>query len=154
MFTRYQMDMKNVFLNSYLNEDAYQDVPYDLYDMLLTDFPTHMKDGKVVWLDGQDVVLNVVPLQMIVSDHVPKKRAKDNEIQKMKLENESLWKVKLLCLKGKLVQTSDFKIDDEEYILDILATIRTKVRGTRILVNVPFTTMDNFSFHSKTSVHK
>lgn len=61
MFTLYQMDAKGASLNSYLNVDGNQDDTYILYDMLVTEFPTHRKDGNVVPVNSEvnDVVNNV-----------------------------------------------------------------------------------------------
>lgn len=64
------------------NEDVNQDMPDNLYNVLVTDFPTQRKDEQVSKLYEQDVILNVVPLQMIVPVDVPKTKAKDIEIKK------------------------------------------------------------------------
>lgn len=66
------------------NEYVNQDVSDNLYDMLVTEFPTQMKDEQVSKHDEQDVILNIVPCQMSVPVDVPKTRAKDNEIKKYK----------------------------------------------------------------------
>lgn len=57
-------------------------------------------------------------------------------------------------LKGNLVQTSDYETDDEEDVIDIMHTVRRKVGGKIILVNIHSAPMDNESFYSETSVHK
>lgn len=77
MFPFYDMDVKSTSHNRYLNEDVNQDVPYNLYDMLVTEFPTQRKDKKVAKLDEQEVILNFVPLQMILLVDVLKTIAKN-----------------------------------------------------------------------------
>lgn len=68
--------------SQYGNEDFNPNVPEKLYDILLTEFLTQRKNEQVVEFDEQDVVLNVVPLQMIIPINVPKTRAKDTDIKK------------------------------------------------------------------------
>lgn len=52
----------------------------------------------------------------------------------------------------KLVQTSNFETDDEEDVMDIMHTVRIKVGGKIIPVNVFSAHMDNISFQSQTSI--
>lgn len=88
IFTYCHMDVKSAFLNRYLNEDLYQDMPKNLYDMLVTEFPTQRKDEQAAKLDEQHVVLNVLPFHMIVLINVPKPRSRDTEIKKDKTPKE------------------------------------------------------------------
>lgn len=53
-----------------------------------------------------------------------------------------------------IFQTSDFKEDDEEEVLDNVHTVRKKVGGKRIHVNASSPHMDNVSFHYETGVKK
>lgn len=54
----------------------------------------------------------------------------------------------------KLVQISDFEADDKEDIMDIVHSVRRKVGGKIIHVNVSPAHMDNVLFHCETSVQK
>lgn len=122
-----------------------------LYDMLATKFPTQRKVDQVAKLDEQDVVLNVVPLQMIIPVDVPKARAKDTEIKNEKSPKGKSMQSKAIentSLKIKLLHSSDFETNVEEDVQDIMSTIRRKAGGKRIYVIVPITPMDNVPFHS------
>lgn len=57
-------------------------------------------------------------------------------------------------LEIKLRQSSDSETGVEQDVHDILSTIRRKVCGKRIHVNVPTAPMDNVSLHYEISVHK
>lgn len=57
-------------------------------------------------------------------------------------------------LNRNLVQSSDSETDVEEHVQYIVATIRRKVGGNRIHVNIPAASMDNVSFHFETNVQK
>lgn len=50
--------------------------------------------------------------------------------------------------------TSDYETNEEEYVLDMMHTLRRKVGGKRVPVNIPYAPMDNVSFHFETSVQK
>ena len=55
---------------------------------------------------------------------------------------------------SKIVKTGESLTDDEAYFQDIVCTVRKKVGGKRIRVNVIVAPLYNMSFHYKTSVQK
>lgn len=57
-------------------------------------------------------------------------------------------------LKRKHVQSNDSEIDVEEDVWDIVPTIRIKIGGKIITLNVPTAPLDNVSFHSESSLQK
>ncbi|CAI8592904.1 unnamed protein product [Vicia faba] len=83
---------------------------------------------------------------------VKKKTSQRSHVSKIrKVEEKSIVKK---YLKRNLVQSSDYETKVESNVQDIVSTIRRKVGGKRILVNVIAAPLDNVSFHSESSVQK
>lgn len=54
----------------------------------------------------------------------------------------------------KLVQISEFETNAEAKVQDIVFTLRIKVGGKRVYVDVTYSHMDNVSFHPETNFQK
>lgn len=83
---------------------------------------------------------------------VNKKTPQEKHVNKKRKVEEKTAEKK--SLKRKLVQTSEYEKNDEEYVLEIVPIVRRKIKGKRILVSVSSTPMDNVSFHSESNVQK